>query len=128
MRLVESADTDFLYHVTDGAVVHLILDEGIEPGYWGTLPVIRYYISMRLVNEPVVFRVPFSAFNPSYLEADLKGIQDPPSAEVTGMTEDEVSDAWDASGQSWQDSLKLIGSVRYGMHIAVTMKNLYLAK
>jgi hypothetical protein len=83
---------------------------------------------MRLVSEPVVFRVPFSAFRTAYLEPDLKGIQDPPSAEVTGMTEDEVGAAWDASGQSWQDSLKLIGSVRYGMQVAVTTKNLYLAK
>lgn len=130
MKLCETTVSEpkvFLYHLTSADALEDIFDRGIDPvSYWGTLPVVRYYRSMKLhTGDPMIFRVPLDRFRPALLLPDMRGIQEPPSASVIDMTEDEVSEAWDESNQTWQDSLNLIGSVAYEATVPVTLRDVF---
>lgn len=55
----------------------------------------------------------------------MHGLQDPPSASVINMREDEVSEAWEQSKETWQDCLSLIGSVAYEATVPVTLNDVF---
>lgn len=115
----------YLFHLSSAHALESILERGIDPGYWGALPIIRYYERMKLhVGNPLIFRVALDRFRQDLLEPDMRGLQDPPDASVIEMTEDELEQAWDESNQTWEDCLSLIGSVSYRGVIAVTEEDI----
>ena len=122
MRLVESAGEDFdgfLYHASPSQNVEAIRTQGMPAGsYWGTYDIASYYAEDISDNgdEPHMFRVPLEAFAEAHLVPDQNGI-DEPLTYTLGMSEDEVQEEWQASGQTWRDSLQIIGSVRYSVPV-----------
>ncbi len=114
-RLNEALEDTILYHVTSASNVERIQQEGVRPvSYWSTDDLVDYY-SETIVDEggqPVVFRISLNDLDPQLIEPDYPGI-DEPITTVIGMSEEKVHQVWEASSQTWNDSLKLIGSIRY---------------
>lgn len=131
MEGIEDVATDgFLYHLTSASNRDDILADGLVAGsYFGHLSVIRYYIRMNLHRgTPLVFRIPFARFDAGMFVPDMKGIQDPPSSDVTELTDAEVEEEWDASPQDWKACLGLIGSVQYMQAMRVSESDIFDAK
>ena len=117
MKLVESAGDDFdgfLYHASPSQHVEAIRAEGMKPGYWGTYEIASYYAEDISDNgdEPHMFKVALESFDEAQLIPDQNGI-DEPLTYTLGMSEEDVQEQWQESGQTWRDSLEIIGSVAY---------------
>lgn len=105
----------FLYHATSIDNIEGIYKQGIKPvSYWGVFEIAAYYADgiEEDGQEPHIFKLPISDFDPSLLEPDYPGLQEP-LVPMIGMPEDEIWDKWERSEKTWRVSLELIGSVRY---------------
>lgn len=103
------------WHVTSQAALPSIATEGLRAGsYWTTDETVRDYYMETIKDEgqePVVLLAKpdhLQAFSP---EPDRPGLQEPITCAL-GMTEEEIWEGWEASGQTWEDCVKLIGSFR----------------
>ena len=122
MRIREITQSDIgkefdgnLYHVTPADNVQNIESNGIQPvSYWGIGRITNYYIEdvEGSNGEAKVYHVPLSEFDKTLLEPDVNGIEEP-LTHTLGVNEEDIWNKWELSDKTWQDSLNLIGSVRY---------------
>ena len=114
MATTEPTDDGWLFHATSRDRLEAILREGLNPVcYLARMEVAKYYAET-VEDEgevPVLLAVSVTALELVRLEADLPGIQEPLTYTLK-MTEEDVREAWDKSGQKWEDSLAIIKSVR----------------
>jgi hypothetical protein len=105
-----------LYSATSVENLRSILAEGLRSGsYWTDNTDVAAYYRETIEDEgkqPITLQVDFSALDLSYIKPDVNGIVEPLTYTL-GVTEEEVSDAWDNSDQSWVASMQIIGSLRY---------------
>lgn len=114
-RLNEALETTTLYHVTAASNAERIQREGVRPvSYWSTDDLVSYYAETIRDegSQPVVFRVDLNDLDPRLIEPDYESIAEPITTAI-GMSEEEVHELWENSSQNWQDSLKIVGSIRY---------------
>ena len=104
-----------LYHVTPRSNLSSIQANGIKPiSYWATGTICDYYREDIEDNgdEPIVFEVSLNKFDPTLLEPDFPGLEEPLTYTIHA-SEEEIWEAWEATNKSWEACLDLIGSVRY---------------
>jgi len=111
------AQTDFLYHGTTTEFLDVIGEEGFSgESYWTSNQTLAgYYADIAAEDEggeSYILKVPFSKFDSSKFGPDRVSILEPITF-IIGKTEDEVLAEWDASGKTWQDSLRIVDSVSY---------------
>ena len=82
--------------------------------YWAEYGIAEYYAETieDEGDEAVFIQAPMSAFDVSLLKPDRPGIEEPITT-VIEKDEEEIWEEWEKSNQTWQDSLEIIGSVRY---------------
>jgi len=95
-----------------------------EPSWWGTAEIAEYYAETAAEEigpeeEYKVIKLPLSAFNPALLEADQNSVAEPLTYTL-GRSEDELYEEWQNCKGTWQDSLRIYGSVVYNAPIEVT--------
>jgi hypothetical protein len=106
---------EILHHATAVSNVESIYKNGIRPiSYWGNVDIVSYYSeTIEDDGDDVhVFEISLSEFDKNLLEPDYEGIEEPIST-VIGKSEDTVRKEWENSNKTWQDSYRIIGSVRY---------------
>ena len=110
MKISELTD-EVLYHGTTEEALEDILTNGISaPSYWGDELKAGEY-------GKIIFAVPLYRFNEKALtenENFVYAYQDDP----------EVIDIWNASNQTWRDSLKIFDSVVYQETMLVNEEDL----
>lgn len=121
-----------LHHATTLDAIEDIRANGLHPGAyfvhedWDN--VIEYYEST-VEDEgktPVRLTIDSTLLEQDAFVPDRNGI-DEPLTYTLGMTEKEVMDKWEESGQTWQDCIELIGTCRYSKAIdplLITFPNL----
>lgn len=99
-----------LFHGSSARNRSAILDEGVTaPSYWGTEDEARGYAGGLLLAVDIEEFDP-DAIAPNDLLIEQLREQDP---------EDEGIAEWDSSAGSWQDSLRIFGSVRYDLTLRI---------
>jgi hypothetical protein len=104
-----------LYHATAEHNADACLRHGVRPtSYWGIAAVAEYYASTVEDDgyDPVMLVADIADFDESLLEPDYEGIDEPITYSL-GKSSSTVRDEWEESEQTWRDSLRIIGSVRY---------------
>jgi hypothetical protein len=104
-----------LYHATSQSRARSCIETGVRPvSYWGIGIISEYYIETVEDDgdEGVVLEANLNDFDEAMLEPDYEGIEEPITG-VVGKSEDQIWSEWEASGKTWRDSLRIIGSVRY---------------
>ena len=105
-----------LYHGTSSTLASEIARRGLcgHYVYLGIVDVADYYAEA-VVDEvggsEAVFVVEVPRNLQSRLEPDYGGIEEPLTYTL-GKSEESIWEEWDASAQTWEDSLRIIGSVR----------------
>jgi hypothetical protein len=76
--------------------------------------VAEYYVSVcdDEGDAGVMLAAALSDFDESLLEPDFPGLEEPVTYSL-GKRDEEIWTEWEASGKTWRDSLRIIGSVRY---------------
>ncbi len=105
-----------LYHVTSSENEESILESGVKsPSYWAIADIADYY--EETVNDDgddaVRFSMNLADFDHSLLEPDHEGISEPVTYSTLGKSEKQVWREWEEAEGTWQDSLRIVGSVRY---------------
>lgn len=105
-----------LYYGTTERGWQRIQDQGFVsgPSFWATAALAEYRAEEASDADgtaPVVLVADIEAFDTDDLEADFNAI-DQPNTRVLERTEQEVAELWEAAEQSWEDSLRIAGSVR----------------
>ncbi|MDU8350884.1 hypothetical protein RYA05_03130 [Pseudomonas syringae pv. actinidiae] len=106
------------YHVTSTAKLASIRKEGLRHGsYWTiSMPLAEYYAETveDEGEDPIILVMPLALLAEQDRTADHNGISEPIMSvvrEISGLsTEQQVWNAWEASSQSSQASVDLIGS------------------
>lgn len=105
---------ELVYHVTTANNLPSVLESGLRArSYWAKDPELTAYYSECVREEgqePVVLALRLSVLSSFELLPDRPGLEEPITT-VVGMGEEEVWEAWEETGQTWQDCLELIGSV-----------------
>jgi hypothetical protein len=104
-----------LYHATSQSNAQSCISQGVRaPSYWGVGALAEYYIETveDEGDEGVMLEADLTDFDESLLEPDYPGLEEPICSAV-GKSENEIWSQWEASGKTWRDSLRIIGSVRY---------------
>lgn len=103
-----------LFHATSRALLPQIKAGGLNAGsYFSTLKVAQYYASALEDEgqEAVILSVPFAALDRSSLLPDGPGIAEPITTAI-GRSGEDVQGEWAAVEGTWEDSLRVIGSLR----------------
>jgi RNA:NAD 2'-phosphotransferase (TPT1/KptA family)/GNAT superfamily N-acetyltransferase/2'-5' RNA ligase/8-oxo-dGTP pyrophosphatase MutT (NUDIX family) len=124
---VTAAADGFLYHGMSMTDYNRAMNaDGIlpEPSWWGTAEIAEYYAETAAEEigpeeEYKIIKLPLSAFNPSLLEADQNSVAEPLTYTL-GRSEDELYEEWQNCKGTWEDSLRIYGSVVYNAPIEVT--------
>lgn len=106
------------YHVTSTAKLASIRKEGLRQGsYWTiSMPLAEYYAETveDEGEDPIILVMPLALLAEQDRTADHNGISEPIMSvvrEISGLsTEQQIWSAWEASNQSSQASVDLIGS------------------
>lgn len=121
-------DVVFAYHVTAADGLPGVAQEGLRArSYWAFDEALTQYYAECIREEgqePVILSLPLEvlvAFDPM---PDRPGLQEPITT-VVGMDEEEVWDAWEATDQTWQACLDLIGSLMCNAPIPATVLQQY---
>lgn len=106
-----------LYHGTSTAVLEQIKKTGVikAPVYLGTEEIADYYaevVAEEDGSEEVVLAINLSDLDVGALEPDDNSIAEPLTYTL-GKSEDEVWEEWKEAEGTWEDSLDIVGSVRY---------------
>lgn len=105
-----------LYHVTARENLAAIAAQGLKPRtYFSSSEELRDYYCSVVEDEgsdPVMLLVDLSEFEPGHCQPDRPGIEEPITIAL-GKREDEIREAWEASAQTWRDSLEIVQSLRY---------------
>jgi hypothetical protein len=104
-----------LYHATARSNARSCVEDGVRPvSYWGIGVLSEYYVGTVEDDgdEGVVLVAHIDEFDENLLEPDYPGI-DEPICYALRKSEDQIHSEWAASGKTWRDSLRIIGSVRY---------------
>ncbi|HIH2751011.1 TPA: hypothetical protein ACYLN4_006837 [Burkholderia lata] len=105
-----------LFHITVRTKLDCIAREGMRrKSYWSESGGLLGYYEETVEDEgedPVTLAVFRHALISQFLEPDYPGIEEPITT-VVGKSEDEVHSEWSASDQKWNDSLIIVGSLRY---------------
>lgn len=108
-----------LYHATSRDSVESIMAEGFQAGVYLTnsWKQARYYCET-ISDEgksPVVIELELedllSAVDEKHIVPDGESISEPITSTLK-ISEDEVHEAWKASGRTWRDSLEIVASIR----------------
>jgi hypothetical protein len=114
--LADPADTSLvLFHATSRAHLAEIVRDGLRPGaYFAIRPVADYYASVidDEGEEAVVLSVPLSSLAVHLCSVDEAGVAEPITT-IIGRSEDDVQALWKKAKGGWEDSLRVIGSLRY---------------
>ena len=106
------------WHVTSSDLVESILREGLRPGAYliaEDRAEIRDYYAETVADEgnvPVILVVDADRLSVRNFTPDQNGL-DEPLTHTLGMTEDDVREAFDATGGTWRDCIEVIGTCRY---------------
>ena len=86
----------------------------IDPEHGASEALIDYYAETIRDegDEPVILLISESALDATLFEADRPGIEEPITTAL-GMSDADVNEEWQASGQTAMDSRRIIGSFRY---------------
>jgi hypothetical protein len=118
-----------LYSATSVENLRSIQAEGLRRGsYWTDNTDVAAYYRETIEDEgklAITLQIDFSALDLAYIKPDVNGIVEPLTYTL-GMTEEEVSDAWDNSDQSWVACMQIIGSLRYMNVIPVELMRIEL--
>jgi hypothetical protein len=115
-KLPRFAQNMVLLHATGEEQLTSIAAQGIRPGsYWAGWQDIHQYYLATVADEnqtPATLSVKLADLDPHFLAPDLPGIQEPITMTL-GMTESEVWRRWSRSKQTWSNSLRIVGTLRY---------------
>lgn len=104
------------FHVTARSKMDSIAREGMRrQSYWSECGGLLGYYEETVEDEgeePVTLAVLRHSLNSHFLEPDYPGIEEPITT-VVGKSEEEIHNEWSASDQKWNDSLSIVGSLRY---------------
>jgi len=121
-------NTPMLYHVTASHYLPSLAEGGLRSrSYWASDEALSAYYADCLReegHEPVVLTLPLEVLMRFELMPDRPGLEEPIST-VVGMDEEEVWDAWEATDQTWQACLDLIGSLMCNAPIPATVLQQY---
>lgn len=105
-----------LYHATNRDLLPEIAKNGlIEGTYFAAREDVLFYYAETIEDEDdefVILAVDMDQLNPAEAEPDHAGIEEP-LCHTLGMSEGEIQRAWNASSQGLEDSLAIVGSLRY---------------
>lgn len=112
---VSAQNPEKLFHITDASKLQEISSGGLKAkSYLSCIDLTEYY--MGVVRDegktPVVLVAYFSDLSEDALFPDMPSIEEPITTAI-GLSEYEIEVAWEASDQTWRDSLNLVKSVRY---------------
>lgn len=106
---------EFLLHTTSTDILERLANDGFTGiSYWARPGAVSDYYAETVQDEdkqPATVRLPLSvlaAFGP---EPDRPGLEEPLTHPLN-MTEEEVWEQWEETGQTWQECLELIESIR----------------
>jgi hypothetical protein len=106
---------EFLLHTTSVDVMEGIANQGLlEMSYWARPGAISDYYAETVTDEgkqPIALRLPLSILATFQPEPDHPGLEEPLTYTL-GMSEDEVWRQWSHTGETWQECLDLIESIR----------------
>ena len=108
----------YLLHGTSSVFLDRINQNGLVmlPIYLTDEEDIAEYYAEEVVEQhggqQVILRIAFGALNPAAIEPDYPSIEEPLTYTL-GVSEEEVWEEWEASNQTWQDSLNIVSSIRY---------------
>jgi hypothetical protein len=116
----------YLYHGTSETAYQQIMAKGgvMKPGYWGTEAIATYYAEVAAEElgpqeEYAIIKVPLSRFNKSQLIPDSASVAEPITG-VLGRSDESLFEEWETSAGTWQDCLRIYGSVSYNASIKIT--------
>lgn len=105
-----------LFHATNLDLLPEIAKKGLLEGtYFAAKEEVVLYYAETIEDEDgefVILAVDMDQLNAGEAEPDHAGIEEP-LCHTLGISEDEIQGAWNASSQEWEDSLAIIGSLRY---------------
>jgi hypothetical protein len=106
-------------HVTARRHLASIVANGLRPGSYfshADQVAVRENLVANLVeagDEPVFLSVDPSALDVRELAADVEAIEHPFPSVLAQMSQEELRDRWDGCGQTWRDSVELVGTCRH---------------
>ena len=113
-----------LFHATSARNLLSIAREGLRSGaYFTSCDDLLAYYEETVEDEgatPAILQVSLLGLAEAALLPDMPGIEEPITT-VIGMSEDDVQDLWNSSGQTWRDSLEIVRSLRYASQISPEM-------
>jgi hypothetical protein len=104
-----------LYHGTSSLNYESILDDGVsDPSYWGTFENAKYFARgtcEETGGDPMIIAKNISDFS----QYDLKVDENIIDFQINNDPKfrDRQFKAWNASGKTWQDCLRIFGAVKY---------------
>jgi ribosomal protein S18 acetylase RimI-like enzyme len=127
-KTAKVASTGFLYHGTSQTAYDEIMANGggmVSPSWWGTEEVAEYYAEVTAEEigedeEMQIIAMPIHAFDKAALIPDENSIEEPLTY-LLGQNEQALYAEWEKSDKTWEDSLRIYGSVRYNKPINISM-------
>jgi len=92
------------------------------PSWWGTFEIAQYYAEEEANaggKGMVIFELPFTKFDPSKIVVDRASVSDPITMALPN-DEHELQRLWGKSKNTWQDCLRIYGSIKYEGEMQVT--------
>lgn len=113
---MENDEYNVLLSATAASNLPSILAAGLRArSYWTADSDISAYYAETIEDEgsaPVILQVNLQSLDVQFLRPDLNGIEEPLTYTL-GMSEEEISESWEDSAQTWQDSMAIIKTLRY---------------
>lgn len=114
-----------LTHVTSEDALSAICKEGLRAGsYWSVLAPLTDYYAQTVKDGgrvPVVMRVAADRLLPEHRQPDKPGLEEPITtvlrACADACTEEEIWALWEGSSKTAQDSIDIVGSLRYAVSV-----------
>lgn len=105
----------YLVHITSMRNLKQIQRQGLRGiSYWAMEGEVSEYYKETVEDDgdvPLIVRMPLAVLEKYGIEPDFPGLEEP-LTHTLGMKDEQVWEEWERCGQTWQDCLELIQSVR----------------